>query len=86
MRCLDRNRNDDRLRPRDTLVDSAKTPGLKVDHVANDKIQELIDKHFKFYKQINDEDKFSRYFFDWLFERDLKQAQVQHAGNVPPGS
>lgn len=50
--------------------------------MANDKILELIDEHSRIYKQINDEDKFSRCFLDWLFERELKQAQVQGAGNV----
>ena len=45
-----------------------------------DKIQELIDKHFKFYKQINDDDKFSRFFLDWLFERYLEQGPRTRAG------
>ena len=41
---------------------------LTFDYVVNDKIQELIDTNFKFYKQINDE-KFEEFFLDWLFER-----------------
>jgi type I restriction enzyme R subunit len=42
---------------------------LTFDHVANDKIQELIDTNFKFYKQITDDPEFARVFLDWMFER-----------------
>jgi type I restriction enzyme R subunit len=42
---------------------------LTFDHVASDKIQELIDTNFKFYKQINDDAEFEKFFLDWLFER-----------------
>ena len=40
---------------------------LTFDHVAGDKIQEMIDTNFKFYKQINDDKEFEKYFLDWLF-------------------
>ncbi len=42
---------------------------LTFDHVVNDKIQELIDTNFKFYKQITDDPEFSQTLLDWLFER-----------------
>jgi len=42
---------------------------LTFDHVANDKLQELIDTNFKFYKQITDDPEFARVFLDWMFER-----------------
>jgi type I restriction enzyme R subunit len=42
---------------------------LTFDHVANDKIQEMIDSNFKFYKQITDDLEFERFFLGWLFER-----------------
>ena len=48
------------------------TPGnarLTFDHVVNDKIQELIETNFKFYKQITDNPEFARLFLDWLFDR-----------------
>jgi hypothetical protein len=83
---LESRLNEDASLQTGVKVNVPENARLTSDHVANDKIQELIDKHFKFYKQINDEDKFSRYFFDWLFERDFKQAQVQDAGNVASGS
>lgn len=34
-------------------------------------IQEMIDGHFKFYKQVNDDPDFSKFLLDWLFERYL---------------
>jgi type I restriction enzyme R subunit len=42
---------------------------LTFDHVANDKIQEMIDSNFKFYKQITDDAEFEQFFLGWLFER-----------------
>ena len=42
---------------------------LTFDHVANDRIQEMIDSNFKFYKQITDDRDFERFFLGWLFER-----------------
>jgi type I restriction enzyme R subunit len=36
-------------------VNTVENARLTFDHVANDKIQELIDTNFKFYKQINDD-------------------------------
>jgi type I restriction enzyme, R subunit len=48
---------------------------LTFDHVVNDKLQEMIDSNFKFYKQITDDPDFSRMFFEWLFERYVKKAE-----------
>jgi len=42
---------------------------LTFDHVANDKIQEMIDSNFKFYKQVTDDPEFEKFFLGWLFER-----------------
>jgi type I restriction enzyme R subunit len=47
---------------------------LTFDHVANDKIQEMIDSNFKFYKQVTDDPAFEKFFLDWLFERYKKSA------------
>jgi len=32
----------------------------------------MIDGHFKFYKQVNDDPEFSKVLRDWLFERYLR--------------
>ena len=50
-------------------VNTTENARLTFDHVAGDKIQELIDTNFKFYKQINDDEAFSAFFLDWLFDR-----------------
>jgi type I restriction enzyme R subunit len=42
---------------------------LTFDHVVTDRLQEMVDTNFKFYKRINDDRDFSRFFLDWLFER-----------------
>jgi type I restriction enzyme R subunit len=48
---------------------------LTFDHVVNDKLQEMIDSNFKFYKQITDDREFAKYFLDWLFERYLERTK-----------
>lgn len=45
---------------------------LTFDHVVNDLLQGMIDGHFKFYKQVNDDPDFSKFLLDWLFERYLR--------------
>ena len=42
---------------------------LTFDHVVNDRLQDLIDSNFKFYKQITDDSDFGKFLLDWLFER-----------------
>lgn len=53
-------------------VNTPENARLTFDHVATDKIQELIDTDFKFYKQINDNEEFAEFFLDWLYERFVK--------------
>lgn len=50
-------------------VNTPENARLTFDHVANDKIQELIDTNFKFFKQINDDTEFGTFLLDWLFDR-----------------
>jgi len=47
---------------------------LTFDHVVNDKLQEMIDTNFKFYKQVTDDPDFARTFLDWLFQRYVKKS------------
>ena len=49
---------------------------LTFDHVANDKIQEMIDSNFKFYKQITDDPEFQQFFLGWLFERYKREKEA----------
>ena len=42
---------------------------LAFDHVVTDRLQDMMDTNFKFYKRVTDDREFSRFFLDWLFER-----------------
>jgi len=42
---------------------------LAFDHVATDRLQDMLDSNFKFYKRITDDKDFGRFFYDWLFDR-----------------
>ena len=42
---------------------------LTFNHVVNDKIQDMVDANFKFYKQITDNADFAEDFMSWMFER-----------------
>jgi type I restriction enzyme R subunit len=59
----------DRALEASVMVNTPENARLTFDHVANDKVQELIDTNFKFYKQINDDPEFGKFLLDWLFER-----------------
>ncbi|HEY6539719.1 MAG TPA: DEAD/DEAH box helicase family protein, partial [Ktedonobacteraceae bacterium] len=48
---------------------------LTFDIVVNELLQGMIDGHFKFYKQVNDDPDFSKYLLDRLFERYLHSVQ-----------
>ena len=48
---------------------------LTFDHVATDKVQDMIDMNFTFYKQITDDPEFGQQLFDWLFERYVKRME-----------
>jgi type I restriction enzyme R subunit len=42
---------------------------LTFDHVVTDRLQDMVDTNFKFYKRVTDDRDFAKYFLDWLFER-----------------
>lgn len=50
---------------------------LTFNHVVNDRLQEMIDTNFKFYKQVTDDPDFARTFLDWLFQRYVKKASTK---------
>ena len=79
---LEAKLDDDPALEASVKVNSPENARLTFDHVANDKMQELIDTNFKFYKQITDDAEFAKFFLDWLFERYLKRARGQEEGNV----
>jgi type I restriction enzyme R subunit len=42
---------------------------LTFEHVLNDRLQEIVDSDFKFYKQVTDHPEFAKTLLDWMFER-----------------
>jgi type I restriction enzyme R subunit len=42
---------------------------LTFEHVLNDRLQELVDSDFKFYKQVTDNEEFAKTLLDRMFER-----------------
>ncbi|WP_022836388.1 type I restriction endonuclease subunit R [Salisaeta longa] len=58
-------------------VNSESDARLTFDAVAEDELQEMIDKNFKLYKKIVDNDAFGRLLFDFLFDRTLEAMQAQ---------
>jgi type I restriction enzyme R subunit len=53
---------------------------LTFDLVVNDQLQDMIDTNFKFYKQINDDREFAKFFLGWLFDRYRKAAGPSASG------
>ena len=81
---LEARLNEDAALQTSVKVNVPENARLTFDHVANDKIQELIDTNFKFYKQINDDAQFAKFFLDLLFERYLKKTVAEPpTGPVP---
>ncbi len=50
-------------------VNTPENARLTFDYVVNDRLQDMIETNFKFYKRITDDQEFAKFFLDWLFER-----------------
>jgi type I restriction enzyme R subunit len=48
---------------------------LTFDHVVSDRLQDMVDTNFKFYKRVTDDQQFAKFFLDWLFERFRKSME-----------
>jgi type I restriction enzyme R subunit len=57
------------------LANTPENARLTFDHVVNDRLQDMVETNFDFYKRVTDDRDFSKYFLDWLFERFRKQAR-----------
>ena len=84
---------EQRLEANDALdasvrANSPRNARLTFEHVVNDLMQDMVDGHFKFYKQVTDNPDFAAVLLDWLFERYLKRAQapVAQSGRDLPES
>jgi type I restriction enzyme R subunit len=75
---------EQRLETNDALEASVRANTLQnarltFDLVVNDLMQDMIDGHFKFYKQVTDNEDFARTLLDWLFERYLQRTKAPAA-------
>jgi type I restriction enzyme R subunit len=48
---------------------------LTFDYVVSDRLQDMVDTNFEFYKRVTDDQEFARFFLDWLFERFRKSLE-----------
>jgi type I restriction enzyme R subunit len=58
-------------------VNTPENARLTFNHVAEDKLQDMIDTNFQFYKQITDDPEFAKQLFDLLFERYRRRAEKE---------
>ena len=55
---------------------------LTFNAVVNDRLQDMIDSNFKFYKQVTDNPEFAEDFLGWLFDR-YRRSKSQPTGDQP---
>lgn len=60
-------------------VNNERDARLTFDNVAEDELQEMIDRNFALYKKITDNDAFGRMLFDLLFDRTLEEVRQEAA-------
>jgi len=49
---------------------------LTFDHVVSDRLQDMVETNFEFYKRVTDDPSFAKFFLDWLFERLLNTTKA----------
>jgi type I restriction enzyme R subunit len=64
-------------------VNTPENARLTFDHVVTDRLQDMVDTNFKFYKRITDDREFSKFFLDWLFERFRKSLRAENNNKQP---
>ena len=77
---LEARLDDDPALSRSVKVNPPESARLTFDHVAGDRVQDMIDSNFKFYKQITDDSAFAKALFDWLFQRYLGRVRDEQVG------
>lgn len=48
---------------------------LTFDYVVSDRLQDMVDTNFEFYKRVTDDQEFAKFFLDWLFKRFRKSLE-----------
>jgi type I restriction enzyme R subunit len=69
IRQLEERLADDPALVASVRVNPPENARLAFDHVVTDRLQDMMDANFKFYKRVTDDRDFSKFFLDWLFER-----------------
>ena len=75
---LEAKLNEDPALSASVQVNTPDNARLTFNHVAEDKLQDMIDTNFQFYKQITDDPEFAKHLFDFLFARYRKRAEKEH--------
>lgn len=65
-------------------VNTLENARLTFDHVVTDRLQDMVDTNFKFYKRITDDREFSKFFLDWLFERFRSSLRKENHSSSQP--
>jgi type I restriction enzyme R subunit len=68
------------------LTNTLENARLAFDHVASDRLQDMVDANFKFYKRITDDKDFGKFFLDWLFERFRKSLETMEESEHKTGN
>lgn len=64
------------------LTNTPENARLTFDHVVTDRLQDMLQTNFKFYKRITDDKEFGKFFLDWLFDRFRKTVEGQEVDSV----
>ena len=60
-------------------VNTPENARLTFNHVVNDRIQDMVDVSFKFYKLLTEDPDFADFFQELMFSRYLRQSQAKLA-------
>ncbi len=66
---LERRLAEDPALTASVRVNPPENARLTFDYVVTDRLQDMVDSNFKFYKRVTDDRDFARFFLDWLFTR-----------------
>jgi len=69
IRELEQRLADNRALEASLRANTRENARLTFDHVVNDLLQDMVDGHFRFYKQVTDDPQFAHAFNDLLFDR-----------------
>lgn len=59
----------DRRKTPSVRANTPENARLTFDHVVTDRLQDMVDTNFEFYKRVTDDREFAKFFLDWLFGR-----------------